>query len=156
VLTPDFFTGSFRLHNVNAVGKCIGIDGSGLAGDWTCTTNADQTWHWGTDPILPNTNWDQLINGQSVNGQPVCLGVQGGSDAMGARIVAWPCLGTGHPDQYWNLGQSNFGGFNILNYQALFDPNTPASLIGVAGGSTANGAPIILWSNDGTQNQFWS
>lgn len=148
VMAPEIpSTGTFNIHNANALGKCIGIDASGNAGDWNCTSNRDQTWHWGAAIA---TGWFQLING---NGK--CLGVAGGSDAEGARIVAFTCLGTGHPDQYWALGAAGFGGNNINNYKAFFDPNTPAQLIGVQGGSTANGAALILWRYDGTANQFW-
>jgi Ricin-type beta-trefoil lectin domain-like len=148
VMTPNVpHNGTFNIHNANANGKCIGIDSSGKAGDWNCTSNRDQTWQWGS-AIQPG--WLQLING---NGK--CLGVQAGSDAVGARIVAFTCLGTGHPDQYWALGAAGFGGNNINNFKAFFDPNTPAQLIGVAGGSTANGAAAVLWSFDGTANQFW-
>ena len=139
--------GDFNIHNANAPGKCIGIDTNGLAGDWNCTANRDQVWTW-AEALYPG--WQQLVN---LNGQ--CLGVQGGSEAVGARIVAWSCLGTGHPDQYWQRGRAAYGGNELNNYQAYSDPNTPAQLAGVAGGSTANGAPVILWYEDDTQNQFW-
>ena len=92
---------------------------------------------------------------QVINGNKQCLGVQGGGDANGTRIGAFACLGTGHPDQYWPLGTAGFGGNNINNYQAFFDPNTPAQLIGVAGGSTGNGAAVVLWFSERTSNQFW-
>lgn len=151
VLTPTIpgvgNSGDFNIHNANARGKCIGINASGDAGDWNCTTNPDQTWHWGA---AISSGWFQLVNR---NGK--CLGVAGGSDARGARVVAFTCLGTGHPDQYWALGAAGFGGNNINNFKAFFDPNTPAQLIGVSGGSTANGAAVVLWSSDGTANQFW-
>lgn len=148
VITPNIpRTGGFNIHNSNALGKCVGIDASGFAGDWNCTSNSDQTWHWGSAAAQ---GWLQLING---NGK--CLGVQGGGDANGTRIVAFTCLGTGHPDQYWAPGAAGNGGNNINNFQAFFDPNTPAQLIGVSGGSTANGAPLVLWFSDGTANQFW-
>src|SRR5262245_1636917 len=67
---------TFRLHNYLAAGKCIGISTGGYAGSWWCTTNPDQTWHWGSKIDLGGY---QLVNG---NGQ--CLGVDGGSWSMGA------------------------------------------------------------------------
>jgi Ricin-type beta-trefoil lectin domain-like len=146
-VTPDIpSAGGFNIYNANASGKCIGI-ADGLAGDWNCTSNPDQTWHWGA---VNASGWQQLINGNGL-----CLGVQGGGDAQGTRIVAFTCLGTGHPDQYWTVGDDGYGGNNILNYEAYSDPNTSVSLIGVGGGSTANGAPVVLWYYDGTANQFW-
>jgi len=134
-------TGGGVIESLANPNRCIGIDSSGLAGLWNCTSNPDQDWQWVIFPIAPG--WRPLENGL---GQ--CLGVQGGSDAMGARVVGWPCLGTGHPDQYWNLGTHPPAlGNTLLNYKAFYDPNTPASLIGIAGGST--------WSDDGVENQLW-
>lgn len=37
--------GSGNIANYGASGKCIGIS-NGLAGDWNCTQNGDQRWHW--------------------------------------------------------------------------------------------------------------
>lgn len=146
VVTPNIpASGTFNIHNYGASGKCIGISGNN-AGDWNCTSNPDQTWHWGGAIA---TGWYQLVNG---NGK--CLGISGGSDAVGAQVVAWGC--NGNADQYWALGSSSYPGANtVLNYKAWFDPNTAAALIGVGGGSTANGAPVVLWSSDGSPNQSW-
>jgi len=116
-------------------GRCLGI-ANGLAGIWNCTTNRDQTWHWGA--VGPNTYYRQLING---NGQ--CLGVQGGSGALGARIVAWTC--NGHYDQYW-FYDSTFG--YALNYNS-------GMVLGVSGGSTANGAAVVQWDRNGNLDQVW-
>jgi hypothetical protein len=69
--------GTFQIHNAGASGKCIGISYY-IAGDWNCTTNPDQTWHWGDANAY---GWYQLVNG---NGQ--CLAVAGGSDKAATAI----------------------------------------------------------------------
>jgi hypothetical protein len=122
-------------------GKCIGI-ANGVAGDWTCTHNADQTWHWGASVA---TGWYQLING---NGQ--CLAVDGGTIRQGSRILGFKCVGSA--DQYW----WRYAGVGpISNYKGFSDPDT-AWVIGVGGGSTSNGAPVVLWPDDGSTNQLWN
>lgn len=130
--------------------KCIGIAGSppdGNAGDWSCSGQPDQAWHWGASNPQ---GWTQLVNGR---GQ--CLGVAGGSDSAGARIVGWSCLGSGHPDQYWAPGSSVFSGADtLLNYNGYANGGS-AWLIGVQGGSLANGAPLVLWSSNNNPDQSW-
>jgi Ricin-type beta-trefoil lectin domain len=148
-------SGNFQIHNGRFLGKCLGIAGAppnGPAGDWNCntnpTTNADQTWHWGS-PIA--SGWNQLVNGR---GQ--CLGVAGGSDNRNARIVGWTCL-PGHPDQYW--ADPPFlrpdGNGTVTNYNGWFDPNAQAWIVGVGGANPANGAPLVLYPDTGTPDQEW-
>jgi hypothetical protein len=143
ILTPS---DTFQIHNFNALGRCIGISGY-LAGDWNCTTNPDQTWHWGS----PNGwGYNQLVNGY---GQ--CLALAGGSHDLGTAIWGFNCLGLDHPDQYWALVSNGDGTFQINNYKAVSATFTDATLIGVSGGSTDNGAPLVLYRPDGTRNQSW-
>jgi hypothetical protein len=127
-------TGGFQIHNANpnSPGKCIGISGN-LAGDWNCTTNPDQTWHWGSAIA---SGWYQLVNGK---GQ--CLAVNGASDSAGARILGWSCVGSA--DQYWALFDNGDGTARIVNYHGWFDPTATAWVVGVWGGDnvTDNGAP---------------
>ena len=128
-------SGTFQIHNYLAAGKCIGISTGGYAGSWYCTTNPDQTWHRG------NVNeWGvyQLVNG---NGQ--CLGVDGGSWSMGARIRAWSC--NGNSDQYW-----------FYDFSRLYFTNFGSGLvIGIRGASTANGASLVQWSENTNGDQRW-
>lgn len=144
-VAPDIpVSGTFNIHNFNASGKCLGIDGTGLAGDWTCTSNKDQRWHWGSEI---GSGDRQLVNG---NGQ--CLAVQNGNIFQGARLVAFTCLGSDHEDQYWAVGQAVPGGTPIYN-----DVGFPQGwAVGVQGGSTGNGVPVVLWEPDGSNNQVWS
>ena len=132
---------SSQLRNENAVGKCIGISG-GFAGDWNCTTNPDQTWHWGPGNSF---GYDELING---NGQ--CLAVSAGSVSQGARILGYSCLGTS--DQYWYRDPTSD---SLYNYNAVFNGSSTADVVGVSGASTANGAPLVLWRANGSADQKW-
>ena len=127
-------------------GRCLGINSSRDAGIWNCTGGADQTWHWGSANSR-NGDYHQIINKK---GQ--CLGVAGGSTANGARIVGWSCLGSGHVDQYWLYSCVWLGeGSNLCVLNNLGTPVNAYSLggkvIGVSGGSTANGAAAVLWTN---------
>ena len=125
------------IYNLNS-GRCLGI-ANGLAGIWNCTTHPDQTWHWGA--YFPyQYNYRQLING---NGQ--CLGVQGGSTAQGARVVAWTC--NGHEDQYWFYNSTP--DYTVSNYSS-------GMVLGVYGGSTANGAAVVQWGGNGNGDQGWN
>lgn len=81
--------------------KCMGVGGGSTSAgaavvEWDCNGHLDQQWLY-------------LATGGYANGWPVynivnlnsgqCLGVQGGSTALGAQVVQWPC--NGHPDQEW-------------------------------------------------------
>jgi hypothetical protein len=137
--------GTFNILNANAVGKCIGIS-NGLAGDWDCTSNPDQTWHWGQSIFR---DWLELRNG---NNQ--CLAVNGASTGANARILGYPCVGS--PDQYWKLFVNlDNGSAQLVNFNGWRDRHGEGKVIGVAGGSKENGAPLVLWWPDGSPNQDW-
>jgi hypothetical protein len=127
-------SGTFQIHNYLAAGKCIGISTNGYAGSWYCTTNPDQTWHRG------NVNLDGY---QLVNGDGQCLGVDGGSTSLGARIRAWSC--NGHSDQNW-----------FYDYSRGYFTNSGTGLvIGIWRASTANGASLVQWSENTNGDQYW-
>jgi ricin-type beta-trefoil lectin protein len=125
----------------NPSSLCVGINAQSQAGIWKCTGNPDQTWHWGAG----SGGYNQLING---NGQ--CLGVAGGSTAVGARLVGWTC--NGHPDQYWAEAVP------VCNYVwmwAVVNKNSH-QVMGVQGGNEENGAPVVQWNFQNTfNNQYW-
>lgn len=149
-------TTTTNIYNTNS-GRCLGINSSGDAGIWNCTNaggRSDQTWHWGAkSSSMPNGEaYYQLINGR---GQ--CLGVAGGSTASGARIVGFRCIAS-HKDQYWQYN-SVWGGCECGDGPVLANLQTPLSglslggkVIGVSGGSKANGAPLVLWPNSTTHD----
>jgi hypothetical protein len=145
-------TDPFSLVNLGADGKCLGINSSGDAGDWTCTFANDQSWHTGLQ-------WDGdsgFYQFKNTGGQ--CLGVSGASMAAGARVVGFTCL-TSHMDQYWALiPYSNACEGSDCAY-VVEDLNS-GDILGVAGGSTANGAAVVQWPWDGVTtdsaaNQVW-
>lgn len=81
-------------------------------------------------------NWNDQYN--------KCLGIAGG--ASDADAVLWDC--NGHPDQTWHIGQQNFDGY----YQLINGDN---QCLGVAGGSTTEGADIVGWTCNGHPDQYW-
>jgi Ricin-type beta-trefoil lectin domain-like len=130
--------------------RCLGINSSRDAGIWNCTDagNADQAWYWKGTYI---TGPAGIVYGMIENRKGQCLGVAGGSTANGARIVGWTCLPS-HHDQYWD----NDCVYDSVSGQGcvLANLNTPVNglsvggkVIGVAGGSTANGAAAVLWTD---------
>lgn len=135
------------IENQNAPDKCIGIS-VGLAGDWYCTSNPDQTWYWEYGKYDSNgLLWANLVNG---DGQ--CLAVAGGSTDAGAAIWGYTCVRS--LDQYW-LVDSPYNWAPLVN-QKGFESGTGNDVVGVAGGSTDNGARLVLWwFVDGAANQLW-
>jgi hypothetical protein len=148
---PFSITGNIVNLNSWAQGspnRCIGIS-NGLAGLWPCTSNSDQTWRWGA--CLNNdcsSNWRHIVNGNGA-----CLAVNGASTNLNSRILGYPCGGSA--DQYWWYFSTGSGWANLVNYHGWVDGAAQAWLIGVAGGSTATGAALVLWSADGSDNQYW-
>jgi hypothetical protein len=133
-VNPAQAASSGQIYNPNS-GRCVGI-ASGLAGIWNCTTNNDQTWHWGQS--YPNwSSYRQLINGNNK-----CLGAQG-SGLVGARIDASTC--DGGYGQYWYYNSSSLTVENFGSTQVM----------GVSGGSTANGAAVVQWTSNGNPDQRW-
>lgn len=137
--------GEFRIHNYNARGKCIGI-ANGLAGDWDCTTNRDQTWRWGDANA---EGYHELVNGDGK-----CLAVNGGSTDAGARILGYECVKSS--DQYWEFWTNPWGWYELVNYKGWFLGGSGSGwIVGVAGASTANGAALVLWPSLNHPDQMW-
>ncbi|MCO5973966.1 RICIN domain-containing protein [Actinoallomurus soli] len=81
--------------------KCMGVSGSSRSAgapvvEWDCNGSSDQQWIY--IPTGGYANGWPLYNIINLNSQQ-CLGVTGGSKALGAQVVQWPC--NGHPDQEW-------------------------------------------------------
>jgi hypothetical protein len=145
----------FRIANAAsgvAQRKCIGI-AAGQAGLWPCTTGNDQVWRWGY-PKTPGSSWKALTNRDGL-----CLSVAGSSTQKNARLLAFRCVGT--DDQYWDFGDtgvySSDGHYTspLFNYHGVYTSNAGAWLAGAQSGSMDTGTPVILWSYDGTGNQYW-
>jgi hypothetical protein len=144
-IAPGTSLGSFLNY---FSGLCLGISG-GLdhapAVQFTCLNHPDQKWSVGqTD----ESGYYQIING---DGQ--CLGVQSGSAATDARVVAWTCEGPSHPDQYWYIDTGlQCGG---EPYYPIFNQNS-GDVVGVSGNSLSSGAAVVQWPwQDQCNNQEW-
>jgi ricin-type beta-trefoil lectin protein len=83
----------------------------------------------------------------------LCLGLAGGSSAPGTDAVLWNC--NGHPDQQWSIRSTTTNSLGFKFDQ--FESNDGALCLGVAGGSTAEGAKLVGWTCDGTdhEDQWW-
>ena len=129
-------------------GDCLGILGGAddaPAVQWPCDGSANQNWNFGSE-YGDDSSYFQLING---DGQ--CLGVLGGSTSEGASVYGWTCLGPTHPDQYWLKVRST----SDPDYRYFVNLNS-GLVLGVAGNSTAEGAPVVQWANQDTaNNQLW-
>ena len=81
----------------------------------------------------------------------LCLGTQGGLDNHPA--VQWTCVN--HADQLWRTGGSLNGIFGTA-YQVI-NNNNPNQCLGVAGGSTTEGADVVGWNCGGPSHpdQYW-
>jgi Ricin-type beta-trefoil lectin domain-like len=139
--------GTFNLYNPNS-DRCIGINTSGYAGIWNCTSNPDQTWHWQNFISYGGLNWAELANGNNM-----CLGVSAGSTSQGARIRDWQC--TGVANEYWTLSNTTSLAYiyNLAGVQA--NGTGGVSIIGVGGGATTNGASLVLWAPLNHPDQAW-
>jgi len=81
-----------------------------------------------------------------------CMGLAGGSSTPGTDAVLWNC--NGHPDQQWSIRST--ATVNGFKYDQ-FESNDGALCLGVAGGSTAEGAKLVGWPCLGTDHpdQWW-
>ena len=139
--SPGAAAASFQIYNDEAQ-ECVGID-SGAAGAWVCSGQPDQTWHW--DGVTRG-GFHELVNGY---GQ--CLGVANSSGAEGAQIRAVSCAQTGSDpnDVFWGTGSAPAAGWDyIFNYNS-------GMVIGIQGGSNANGAELVQWQPDSHPDQYW-
>jgi len=136
------------LVNYNS-GDCLGILGGAddaPAVQWPCDGSANQAWMFGSQ-YAANSSYFQIVNG---DGQ--CLGVLGGSTDEGAPVYGWTCLGPSHPDQYWEKVRST----TDSSYRYFINMNS-GLVIGVSGNSTAQGASVVQWANQNTENnQLWA
>jgi hypothetical protein len=150
-------TGTFNIVNPNS-GRCIGIDTSGYAGIWNCTSNPDQTWHWQNFISARGLTWAELENGNNM-----CLDLFGGKTSAGTRIIAVQCYGAASQD--WTMPVGSGTTVSYIYNLAAADANDPTgfvigsngvAIVGVSGGSTANGAALVLWGPVNHPDQFWS
>jgi ricin-type beta-trefoil lectin protein len=80
----------------------------------------------------------------------LCMGVEGGHTNNGHRVIQWGCDGT--DNQKWWIDFS--GDYSEVVNRRASDSRKVACL-GVSGGSTADGAQLVVWECDGSDNQQW-
>jgi hypothetical protein len=94
---------------------------------------------------------------QLINGSGECLGVASGSQANGATVVGWSCLGPTHLDQYW-AGTDGLMGLppgGCSGAELLLNANSD-KVLGVVSNSLKAGAAVVEWDYQLIcNNQFW-
>ena len=112
---------------------------------WSCESELGQ--QWAQEP--PNAAFlnevDTYFTIENENGS--CLGVEGGSQSVGAHVVAWSCDSTAEQDWY----VLDWSG----KYQQLANANSSLCLDVVGGNSSGNGAQVIQAGCDTSASQYW-
>ncbi|MGB0065514.1 MAG: RICIN domain-containing protein [Terracidiphilus sp.] len=148
----------FTFHNL-ATGFCLAPqNGSSSAGTdlivWACNGQINQTWFLAGPTslgVLPAANL-LLNNQETCNGCFSVAGVQGGNMKDGTPVILWtedPPNNGPTNNQGWELifienDQNNQPCFAIAN--AGTTSGAPF-VLGVAGGSTVEGAQVVVWQN---------
>ncbi|HEV2371512.1 MAG TPA: RICIN domain-containing protein [Streptosporangiaceae bacterium] len=90
------------------------------------------------------SGYHQLV----ANSDSLCVDVAGDSTANNAVVDQWSCKSSGNANQEWQFNSVS-GGYGELQNQ-----NSGKDLV-VQGASTANGAKIIQYTQNGTTNGLW-
>ncbi|HLX49817.1 MAG TPA: RICIN domain-containing protein [Streptosporangiaceae bacterium] len=131
-------------------GLCLGVSHGAVDGDAVqagCVNHPDQEW----------TEGDAFADGfyRIYNGYGQCLGVSAGETHDGADVVATACLG-GHNDQLWRVEPNVSPQCDYPYFAPIFNDKATGKVIGVANGSTATSAPIVIFEFQGQcNNQYW-
>jgi hypothetical protein len=178
--TPTANNFPYTFHN-SQTGYCLGVKG-GIASEgtplitWACDGSASQAF-WLGDFTATGflTYYAQTLVSmlQPCTYKSSCwnvLGVLGGTDYQLAPVVVWPenPPNYGDPDTYNNQGwskvyySSDGAGHACYTFQNAGGPAPNPDfpyVLGVADGSTAEGAPVVVWQNpslyDISPNQVW-
>jgi hypothetical protein len=135
----EHYTGTLVFVNFS-VDRCIGIAG-GKAGIYTCTFVNDQAWQVIATKTVSGNSYAQLENQK---GQ--CLGVSK------SRLVGQAC-NSANNGQYWNNTVKGV----VCGAAAPVVNLASGKVVGVAGGSTANGAAVVIFTyQHKCNNQFWT
>ncbi len=100
---------------------CVGVRGShysDVAEIGDCWGTQTQTWSFRSSTTIGGGTAEQLQNQLfNANNVPACLGVAGGSAAVGAQARAGECTGTAATDhsQAWRFG-------SYVNHQLIYNP----------------------------------
>jgi hypothetical protein len=142
---------SGNIFNV-ASGKCLGTN----AGHnntytvlWTCNGTRNQAW-----TALSGSPYGKYNMIKNENGD--CLGLSGAHVAQGTSIVAATCNPNAKNQYWWHLYESVGGLLVLCNLlQPCQQESSAGRVAGVADGGVSNGAKVVLWDNDGHQDQDW-
>lgn len=136
---------------VNApTGFCLGIRNSSMAGGayaeiGGCNgTSMTQEW-WPRSQIVGS---DGAVSYQLVNGVGLCLEVQYASQSAGAQVLQWPCSGTDHHSQFWELYGGGLGNFEMKNFHS-------GLCLGTKNNGLASGTYVQQQTCDGRATELW-
>jgi hypothetical protein len=142
------------IQNDAATDKCLGTNGgrnNTYAVIWTCQSGAKNQ-NWTTGPISPVNDYYTMIKNE--NGD--CLGLSGGQSSEGTAVVAWTCQPGSENQYWWHVYDRAVSQFVLCNLtQPCTNYSATGRVAGVAGGGIANGARVVLWDNNGAENQGW-
>lgn len=116
---------------------CLGINSAGAAGQWSCTHDANQEWMavpYGDGYYIKNKSGQCLYAASTADGTQVYAGKGGYCTQNTNDWVTW------------------------IDINDSISPRTDTSaVIGIAGGSTNQGANAVMWNPNGNivANQEW-
>jgi hypothetical protein len=137
-------------------GMCLGAQGGSMANgtpviQWPCDGTLNQQWVWYSDPFtVPLT---QIRNGANLS---KCLGVLGGNPTNGTPLVIWDCDGS--TNQLWYDTVMADRDPNPCKQEVVNDLSASSptyKVMGILGGSSAEGAPAVLWDLLFHPDQQW-
>jgi hypothetical protein len=148
VSDPGLTTGKFTLHNYQT-GLCLGVAaGTPTRGTplvvWTCDQSANQNWQQLTGASF--VGWIELQNFVADDRCMNDIGNVLSSD--GTKIGIDKCYDTDYGGVILNDSfQAHYVGNDLNGNECYNFVDQNALAVGVSGGKTGNGQPIILWSN---------
>lgn len=129
--------------------KCItahgGVSKGAKIDQYTCVGQGNQRFYISSTGI---TN-PPLYYVQSSTNSGLCLDVPGGSYAKGTQLVLWTCHGRIN-QQFWFICS------DVQNKNCQIRPakgDQRGKCLSVRGGSSANNAPLVIWSCNGAADQ---
>ena len=144
----DLTTGKFTLHNYQT-GLCLGV----AAGTptratplvvWTCDQSANQNWQQQTGASFPG--WIELKNFVAADRCLSMIGPNYGPD--GTKIGIDICWNTDWNGFYADGSlQAHYLGNDLNNKECYNFADIDGLVVGVSGGKTGKGQPVIFWDN---------
>lgn len=138
--TNDVF---FHIINKHS-GQCLNVSGGGttpgtVVVQWPASGGYNDLWRiepWTGCHLVANASASQTLN------------VPNNSTSDGTQLVQW-LWGGGTANEIWQFVPAGGGYYKIVS-------KSSGKLVTVAGGSTANGAPVVQQADIGADYQLWS